>query len=227
MRALDQMGNRSIYYASPGDRFSNDKTAASISSGHWGLHDSLHILIAALDELTITKCIGDVVEKYKRRNRIEGFLIRVKEPYSHQMNIPVWNSQKANLLNPALQLWVSGAASDFRKLFVLAFPEQNIEGRVISSVLGRVDIPHSPWNYFRVCQISRRTVALNRQAQKRLASGDQIPGQKVLLSENGSRIRNARPIEIAFMMDIPIFVPEVGRFATEMSNAAATNVRRA
>lgn len=221
------MGDRSDCYARPSDRFATDKATASISSAHWGLHESLHIPIAASDELTIANYIGDIVDKYERRSGVDGILIRVKEPLSHQMNIPVWNSEKANLLNPAFQLWVSGRASDFRKLFILAFPEQNIEGAIISSVLGKAEISQSHWNYFRVCQISRRTVAFVRLAQKRLASSDQIPDRKVLLSENSMKIRNARPMEIAFLMDIPIFVPGPGRFVTKMSNATATNVRRA
>jgi hypothetical protein len=227
MRPFDQMGAEQNDYARPKSRFLMDEVGVSIAGTNWGFHESLHVPIAATDEGTIAKYVGDIEASYGSKKRLSGVLVRVKEPPSPQMDIPVWHSPRSNRINPPLQLWVRSGVANSRELFTEAFPDRNIDDLVVLRILGKAEIGRSEWAFHRTSAVSRRTAAFSQLCRQRLASTYNIQYRGVLLTERSLALRYAHPIDIALLMDIPVSIPIFDLSSAHRSDWVAANVSRA
>jgi hypothetical protein len=136
-------------------RFMTDSAAREVALRQWALPDCLHVPIAAVDEAAITTYIGEIETVLASDSPRKALLVRTKEPPLIDKQLPIWEIPGSRILHERRQVWVHIGFTRYRRAYRTAFPDHEIEGKVLSHALNRRTAALMGFAYVRITPNSR------------------------------------------------------------------------
>lgn len=127
-----------------------DNTAREIALTRWALPECLHVPTAAADEAAITTYIGEIERVLADGSPRKALLVRTKDPPSIDMRRPIWELPASKVLHERRQVWVHIGLTRYRQAYRKAFPDEAIDGKVLSHALNRRMAAWMGFNYVRI-----------------------------------------------------------------------------
>src|SRR4051812_35318916 len=115
--------------------FLTDHAAREVALTRSALPECLHIPIAAVDERAITTYVGDIELVLAEGSPHRALLVRVKEPPPIDTRLPIWRLPASAILYERRQVWVHIDFAGYRRAYKKAFPDETIDGKVLSHAL--------------------------------------------------------------------------------------------
>jgi hypothetical protein len=131
-----------------------DHTARNIAITRWALPESLHVPIAAVDEDAICTYIGNVERVVSGQGLRKALLVTVPEPRQIDPLLPMSDHPNAGTLHARQQMWVHIAYRPYRAAYRRAFPNENIEGKILSHAMNRRTAAHKGFDFVRITPVS-------------------------------------------------------------------------
>jgi hypothetical protein len=131
-----------------------DVIAIGIALTRWALPECLHVPIAAVDEDAICKYVGDVERVVSGRGLRKALLVTVPERTPIDPLLPISEHPNAGILHARRQLWVHVAYRPYRLAYRRAFPNENIERRILSHAMNRETAVHKGFDFVRLTPVS-------------------------------------------------------------------------
>jgi hypothetical protein len=131
-----------------------DETAKGIALTRWALPECLHVPIAAVDEDAIRNYVGDVERVVSGRGLRRALLVTVPERAPIDPLIPISDHPKAGIFHARQQVWVHVAYKPYRHAYKRAFPDENINGLILSHAMNRVTAVHKGFDFVRLTPVS-------------------------------------------------------------------------
>lgn len=131
-----------------------DETAKGIALNRWGLPECLHIPIAAVDEDAIRNYVGDVERVVSGRGLRKAFLVTVPERMEIDPLLPISDHPNAGIFHARQQVWVHVAYKPYRPAYKRAFPDENIDGLILSHTMNRDTAAHKGFDFVRLTSVS-------------------------------------------------------------------------
>jgi hypothetical protein len=132
-----------------------DHAAREVALTRWALPECLHVPIAAVDEAAITGYIGEIEQVLADGSPRRAFLVRTKEPPPIDMQFPIWELPSSRIFHERRQVWVHVSFTRYRAAYRKAFPDEAIEGKVLSHAKNRRIAALQGFQYVRLTPISR------------------------------------------------------------------------
>jgi hypothetical protein len=114
------------------------------------LPESLPFPIAAVDEAAITSYIGEIQQVLADGSPRRALLVRTKEPPPIDTRFPIWDLPALRILHERLQVWVHIGFTRYRRAYRKAFPDEAIDGKVLSHALNRRTAALMGFSYVRI-----------------------------------------------------------------------------
>jgi hypothetical protein len=115
-----------------------DATAKGIAINRWALPECLHVPIAAVDEDAIRNYVGNVERVVSGRSLRQALLVTVPEPTQIDPLLRISDHPNAGIFHASQQVWVHVAYKPYRPAYKRAFPNENIDGQILSHAMNRV-----------------------------------------------------------------------------------------
>ena len=131
-----------------------DETAKGIALNRWGLPECLHVPIAAVDEDAIRNYVGDVERVVSGRGLRKAFLVPVPERMEIDPLLPISDHPNAGIFHARQQVWVHVAYKPYRPAYKRAFPDENIDGLILSHTVNRDTAAHKGFDFVRLTSVS-------------------------------------------------------------------------
>lgn len=167
-----------------------------------GLPDCLHIPVAAVDEAAITSYIGEIVQVLSSGSARKAFLIRTKEPPPIDERLPIWERPGAAILHARLQVWVHIGFTRYRRAYRKAFPDQEIDGQVLSHAVNRRIAALMGFNYVRITPNSRGCNSSSGFSEQWGVDLHASPSQMAANRRRGALIHYADLVSLMVMLDM-------------------------
>lgn len=132
-----------------------DNAARDIALTRSVLPECLHVPIAAVDEAAIATYIGEIEQVLADGSPRKAFLVRTKEPPPIDTQLPIWEIPTSKVLHERRQVWVHIGFTRYRRAYRKAFPDDAIDGKVLSHALNRRIAPLMGFSYVRITPNSR------------------------------------------------------------------------
>lgn len=132
-----------------------DHVARDIALARWVLPDCLHVPVAAVDEAAIRNYIGDIEQILTGGSPAKAFVVRAKEQPAIDARLPIWRLASSKIFFLRRQVWVHVAFTRYRNAYRKAFPEEDIEGKVLSHAMNRRRAAQKGFAYVRITPTSR------------------------------------------------------------------------
>jgi hypothetical protein len=132
-----------------------DHAAKEIALTRWALPECLHIPVAAVDQTAIENYVGEIEQVLVGRSPPKAFLVKVKDPPLIDSRLPIWELASSSILFQRRQVWVHIAFSRYRNAYKKAFPEEFIDGKVLSHAMNRRTAALKGFAYVRITPTSR------------------------------------------------------------------------
>jgi hypothetical protein len=111
--------------------------------------------IAAVDEAAISAYIGEIEEVLANGSPRKALLVRTKEAPSIDTQLLIWEIPASKVLHERRQVWVHIGFTRYRRAYKTAFPDQTIDGKVLSHALNRRTAALMGFSYVRITPNSR------------------------------------------------------------------------
>ena len=131
-----------------------DETAKNTALTRWALPECLHVPIAAVDEDAIRNYVGDVKRVVSGRGLRKALLVTVPHSLSIDPLLPISEHPNAGILHARRQLWVHVAYRPYRLAYRRAFPNENIERRILSHAMNRETAVYKGFDFVRLTPVS-------------------------------------------------------------------------
>lgn len=135
--------------------FLTDNAAREVALTRWALPECLHVPIAAVDEAAITTYIGDIEQVLAEGSPRRALLVRAKEQRPIDRQFPIWELPASRILHEPRQVWVHIEFTRYRRAYRKAFPDEAIDGKVLSHALNRRMAALMGFSYVRITPNSR------------------------------------------------------------------------
>jgi hypothetical protein len=132
-----------------------DEAAKETALRRWVLPECLHVPIAAADESAIRDYIGDVEQVLTGGSPRKAFLVSVPEPPEIDPLLPICDHPNASVLHARRQVWVHIGFRRYRDAYRKAFPDEGIDGKVLSHAMNRRVAALKGFDYVRITPVSR------------------------------------------------------------------------
>ena len=131
-----------------------DETAKGIALNRWALPECLHVPIAAVDEDAIGNYVGDVERVVSGRGLRKALLVAVPESAAIDPLLPINDHPNAGIFHARQQVWVHVAYKPYRAAYKRAFPDENIDGLILSHAMNRDTAAHKGFDFVRITPVS-------------------------------------------------------------------------
>jgi hypothetical protein len=131
-----------------------DKFARDIAITKYALPVSVHIPVAAKEEVDITKYIGRIVDVLVPGIQNRALLV---EPYytPKKDDLPIWQLPESEILHYPQQVWVHVDYTGYKNAYLKAFGKLKYRGYVLDHVMNRRVARLKYFTYLRIVPISR------------------------------------------------------------------------
>jgi hypothetical protein len=130
-----------------------DEVAKETAISRWALPACLHVPIAAVDHDAIRTYIGET--EPLGRPPYRAFVVTVTAPAEIDPLLPIWEHPNAGVLHARRQVWVHIAFNRYRSAYRKAFPNENIDGRILSHAMNRRTAGLKGFDFVRITTTSR------------------------------------------------------------------------
>jgi hypothetical protein len=131
-----------------------DEMAKDIALTRWALPECLHVPIAAADEEAIRTYVGDVDRVLSGRGLRKALLVTVPERAPIDPLLAISEHPNAAIFHARRQFWVHVAYKPYRRAYKRAFPDENIDGRILSHAMNRDTAVHKGFEFVRQYPVS-------------------------------------------------------------------------
>ena len=181
-----------------------DKAAREVALKQWALPDCLHVPIAAVDEAAITAYIGEIEEVLAGGSPRKALLVRSKEPPLIDTQLPIWEIPGSKVLHERRQVWVHIGFTRYRRAYRRAFPDQPIDGKVLSHALNRRTAALMGFAYVRITPNSRGCNSSSAFSEQWGVTLHATPIQVAANQTRGAFIHYADLAALMVMLDIKV-----------------------
>jgi len=181
-----------------------DNAAREVALTQWALPDCLHVPIAAVDEAAITAYIGEIEEVLTGGWPRKAFLVRTKEPPSIDTQLPIWEIPGSKVLHERRQVWVHIGFTRYRRAYRTAFPDQPIDGKVLSHALNRRTAALMGFSYVRITPNSRGCNSSSAFSEQWGVTLHATPEQDAANQRRGAFIHYADLAALMVMLDMKL-----------------------
>ncbi|QWG15411.1 hypothetical protein KMZ29_12545 [Bradyrhizobium sediminis] len=131
-----------------------DETAKGIALDRRALPECLHVPIAAVDEDAIGNYVGDVERVVSGRGLRKALLVTVPESAAIDPLLPISDHPNVGIFHARQQVWVHVAYKPYRAAYKRAFPDENIDGLILSHAMNRDTAAHKGFDFVRITPVS-------------------------------------------------------------------------
>lgn len=178
-----------------------DYAAKKIALRKWALPECLHVPIAAVDESAITKYIGNVERVLSKGPLNKALLVSIDAAPPRDLRLSIWENPNSTILFSPLQVWVNVSYKRYRAAYKSAFPNEDIEGKVLSHAMNRRTANLKGFQFVRLTPVSRAANSSSAFSEQwgveRYASSRKSPEE----IRAGASIQYADFSDILLMMD--------------------------
>jgi hypothetical protein len=131
-----------------------DAIAKDIAINRWALPESLHVPIAAVDEDAIRNYVGNVGRVVSGRGLRKALLVTVPEPTQIDPLLRMSDHPNTGIFHARQQVWVHVAYAPYRSAYKRAFPDENIDGLILSHAMNRDTAAYKGFDFVRLTPVS-------------------------------------------------------------------------
>jgi hypothetical protein len=131
-----------------------DAAAREIAFKRWALPECLHVPIAAVDEDAIHNYVGDVERVLSGRGLRKALLVSARKSAAIDPLLPISDHPNAGILHARQQVWVHVAYDPYRRAYKRAFPNEDINGLILSHAMNRDTAAHKGFDFVRISPVS-------------------------------------------------------------------------
>ena len=181
-----------------------DKAAREVALTRWALPECLHVPIAAVDEAAITAYIGEIEAVLAGGSPRKALLVRIKEPPSIDTQLPIWEIPGSKVLHERRQVWVHIGYTRYRRAYRTAFPNQPIDGQILSHALNRRTAALMGFSYVRITPNSRGCNSSSAFSEQWGVALHATPEQVAANRRRGAFIHYADLAALMVMLDMKV-----------------------
>ena len=181
-----------------------DHAAREIATTRFMLTDSLHVPTAAVDEAAITTYIGEIEQVLAHGSPRKAFLVKAKEPPAIDPQLPIWELPNSAILHQRLQVWVHIDFTRYRAAYRKAFPNESIEGKVLSHAKNRRIAALQGFQYVRITPTSRGNNSSSSFSEQWGVALHSTPAQIAANRARGAFICYADLADLMLMLDMKL-----------------------
>lgn len=184
--------------------FLTDPVAKEIVLTRWALPEGLHVPIAAADEAAIRNYIGEIEQVLSAGSPPKAFLVNAKEPPPIDRQLPIWDLASSSIFFQRRQVWVHAAFGGYRKAYKKAFPDENIDGKILSHAMNRRTAALKGFAYIRITPTSRGCNSSSAFSENWAVTLHSDPKQAEANRRRGAFIQYADLSDLMVMLDIKV-----------------------
>jgi hypothetical protein len=181
-----------------------DSIAREIALRRSGLHECLHVPIAAVNEEAITTYIGEVVQTLANGTPKKALLVKAKAPPPIDQRLSIWGVEGSATLHRQLQVWVHVAYTRYRRAYKKAFPTEEIADKVLSHAMSRRIAVLKGFQYVRITPVSRGSNSSSGFTESWGVNLYSVPEQSPEKARRGAFIQYADLADLMLMMDMKL-----------------------
>lgn len=192
-----------------------DQAAKEIALRRSALPESLHVPIAAIDEDAIEKHIGNIVRVLIKGPSAKALLIKAGPPPATDDRLPIWGLRESAIFHRPMQVWVRAEYNGYRAAYRKAFPNEGIDGKVLSHCMNRRHAMLKGFQYMRIVPATRATNSSSAFSENWGIDIFSKPNELQSFKTRGVSIHYADLVDLMVMMDM-----QVGGGLMELVNEA-------
>src|SRR4051812_31222889 len=179
-----------------------DSAARDLALTRWALPECLHVPTGAVGEVAITTYIGEIERGLADGSPRRALLVRTKEPPSVDAAFPIWELPASKILHERRQVWVHIGFGGYRRAYKKAFPDEAIDGKVLSHALNRRMAALMGFDYVRITPNSRGCNSSSSFSEQWGVALHGTPEQAAANRRRGAFIHYADLAALMVMLDI-------------------------
>ena len=181
-----------------------DHVAKEIALTRWALPECLHVPIAAVDEAAIRNYIGEIEQVLSGGSPPKAFLVKAKQAPPVDPQLPIWELPSSSVLFQRRQVWVHSAFGGYRKAYKKAFPDEDIDGKILSHAMNRRTAALKGFAYIRITPTSRGSNSSSAFSEGWGVALHRMPEQMKANQKRGAFIQYADLSDLMVMLDIKV-----------------------
>jgi hypothetical protein len=183
-------------------RFAVDHAAQEVALTRSALPECLHVPIAAVDETAIATYVGEIKRVLTEGSPRRALLVRTKEPPPLDTRLPIFRLPASDILHQREQVWVHIEFAGYRRAYRKAFPDETIDGKVLSHALNRRMAALMGFGYVRITPNSRGCNSSSGFSEQWGVTLHSTPEQVAANQRRGAFIHYADLAALMVMLDI-------------------------
>ena len=183
-------------------RLAVDHAAREVALTRSALPECLHVPIAAVDETAIATYVGEIERVLAEGSPRRALLVRTKEPPPIDTRLPIWLLPTSGILHQRHQVWVHIDFAGYRRAYKKAFPDETIDGKVLSHALNRRMAALMGFAYVRITPNSRGCNSSSSFSEQWGVTLHSTPEQVAANRRRGAFIHYADLAALMVMLDI-------------------------
>ncbi len=160
--------------------------------------------IAAIDEAAIRSYIGDIERILIAGSPSRALLVRPETLPILDQALPISQCESAEIFHRPLQVWVHADYGGYRRAYKKAFPDEDIDGKVLSHALNRRVAALQGFQYVRITPVSRGCNSSSAFSEEWGVALHSAPDQMLANKKRGAFIKYADLAELMLMMDMTL-----------------------
>ncbi|MCB9958866.1 MAG: hypothetical protein H6843_09705 [Rhodospirillaceae bacterium] len=181
-----------------------DEAARAIALRRFALPECLHVPVAAISQEAILSHIGDIRSVLSAGVPNKALLVEAGDLAPRDDRLPIWQLSESAVLSRKSQVWVHVEFTRYREAYARAFPEEPLDGRIISHSMNRRLARAQGFQYIRVVPISRRANSSSALSESWGVTHHLRSQSTPALRRGNASIRYADLTDLMVMMDLMV-----------------------
>lgn len=179
-----------------------DPIALDEALHRFGLLPCVHFPVAARDRPSLEKYVGKIEAELSRKNSEKAFLVSVIASCEKDMRLPIWQLERAAVIQRELQVWVHVDYNNYRRAYRKAFPDDVVDGMIMGHVINRNVARLKHFKYVRMLPITRAVNSSSAFSEKWAMEYHSSPEMQKRHKESAKNIQYADLSDISMMLNI-------------------------
>lgn len=179
-----------------------DSVAKEIALRKYVLPECLHVPIAAVSEEAIIRYVGVVEHILAPGSPNRALVVRVERTVPPDRRLPIFSWPASSILHSSRQIWVHVRYTRYRAAYKRAFPEIDINNKVLSHALNRRSAELQGFQYVRITPVSRSSNSSSAFSENWGVSLHKTSNKSAARRKNQAQIQYADLTALMLMMDI-------------------------
>jgi hypothetical protein len=179
-----------------------DAIARELAITRYGLAESLHVPIGAVDETAISTYVGEVQKVLNGGSARKALLVQAKPPPARDPCFPIWDIDGCHVLHQRRQVWVDVAYTRYRRAYQEAFPNEVLGDRIVSHTMNRRVAVLKGFQFVRLTPTSRAANSSSAFSEGWGVALHNTPEQRAANRRRGAFIQYADLTELMLMLNM-------------------------